>query len=90
MKVQFCYNLVDPAFGNDVIAEFDVAEEPTEEQCKAIQEYIDSKVDEWYEENGMDFSDFDHWAVCYEAARRNLKLVDNAVVKTFYLQVGFE
>ena len=85
MKVQFCYNLVDPALGNDVIAEFDVAEEPTEEQCKAIQEYIDSKVDEWYEENDGDFSEFDYYGVCFEAASRNLKLVDNVVVKKFYL-----
>jgi hypothetical protein len=85
MKVQFCYNLVDPVFGNDVIADFDVAEEPTEEQCKAVQEYIDSKVDEWHEENDGDFSEFDYYEVCFEAASRNLKLVDNVVVKTFYL-----
>ena len=84
MKVQFCNSLIDPVLGNDVVAEFDVAEEPTKEQCEAVQEYIDGKIDEWYEEN-FDFSEFDYWAVCYEATKRNLKLVDNKVVKTFYL-----
>lgn len=85
MKVQFCRELFDPRFNDDVIAEFDVAEEPTEEQCKAIEAEIFEAIDTWYEENDGDFSEFDWWGVCCEAARKNLKLVDNPVVKIFYL-----
>lgn len=80
MKIQFCYNCV----GNDVIAEFDVAEMPTEEQCKAIEDEIYEVMDKWEEETG-DFDGFDYWGVCYEAARKYLKIVQNPVVKTFYL-----
>lgn len=85
MKIQFCYNCVDPRFGNDVIAEFDVTEVPTEEQCKAIEDEIFDVVDKWSEENDDDFSEFDYWGVCYEAARKHLKIVENRVVKTFYV-----
>ena len=84
MKVQFCFNCVGPRT-NDLIAEFEVAEAPTEEQCKAIEDYIFDEMDKWEEENEGDFAEFDYWTVCLEAASRNLKLVDNPVVKTFYL-----
>lgn len=84
MKVQFCFN------GNivgdiDVIAEFDVAKVPTEEQCKAVEEHIFNAINNWSEENDDDFAEFDYWYVCYEAAKEHLDLVLNPVVKTFYL-----
>lgn len=85
MKIQFCYNCVDPRYGNDVIANFDVAEMPTDEQCKAIEDEICDAMDKWDEENDGDFAEFDYLDVCYEAARKHLKIVENRVVKTFYL-----
>ena len=85
MKKQFCRELFDPRFNDDVIAEFDVAEEPTREQCGAIGDEIFEAVDNWYEENNGDMSEFDYWGVCFEAVKKHLKIVDNPVVKTFYL-----
>lgn len=85
MKIQFCRELFDPRFNDDVIATFDVAEEPTDEQCKAIEDEIFEAIDKWYEENDGDMSEFDYWGVCFEAARKHLKIVDNPVVHTFYL-----
>ena len=82
MKIQFEKLTI---YDSDIVAEFDVAEEPTEEQCKAIQEEIDAVRELWDEENDGDFSEFDYWGVCYEAARKNAKIVENRVVKTFYL-----
>lgn len=80
MKIQF----VKPYEYDDIIAEFDVDKEPTEEQCKAIEDEIYDAIDNWYEEY-EDFTYFDYWGVCFEAARKHLKIVDNPVVKTFYL-----
>lgn len=85
MKIQFCYNCIDSRFDNDVIAEFDVAEMPTEEQCKAIEDEIYEVMDKWEEDNDGDFDGFDYWGVCYEAVMKHLKIVQNPVVKTFYL-----
>lgn len=85
MKIQFCSERFDPRFHDDVIAEFEVKEEPAEWQCKAIENDIFEAIDQWYEENNGDFSEFDYWDVCFEAARKYLKLVDNPVVHTFYL-----
>ena len=87
MKIQFCFNCFGGSYngGNDIIAEFDVAGAPTEEQCGAIDEYIMNELDKWAAENDDDFSDFDYWDVCCSAARKYLMLVDNPVVKTFYV-----
>lgn len=82
MKIQF--EKLTP-YNNDIVAEFDVAEEPTEEQRKAIQEEIFEAIEKWDEENDGDFSEFDYWGVCYEAVRKNVRVVENRVVKTFYL-----
>lgn len=79
MKIQFCFNC-----GSDIIAEFDVAEMPTEEQYKAIEDEIFAAMGEYELENG-DYEGFDYWGVCYEATRKNVKIVENRVVKTFYL-----
>jgi hypothetical protein len=81
MKIQF----IKPYSYDDVIAEFEIAEEPADWQCKAIEDEIFKAVDNWYEENNGDMSEFDYWGVCFEAAKKYLKLVDNPVVKTFYL-----
>lgn len=80
MKIQFCYNC-----SNDIIAEFDVAEIPTEEQYKAIEDEVYEAIDKWDEENDGDFEEFDYWGVCYEAVRKNVKIVENRVIRTFYL-----
>ena len=80
MKIQFCN------IGNflNTIAEFDVAQIPTEEQCNAIEDYIFAVMDNWEEEYG-DFSEFDYWKVCYDAVVKNLEIVENPVIKTFYV-----
>ena len=85
MKVQFCRNCFDPRFNDDVVAEFDVAEEPADWQCNAIEDEIVEAIDGWYEEYNGNFSEFDWWGVCFEAEKKYLKLMDNPVVKTFYL-----
>lgn len=82
MKIQFERLTINDG---EVVAEFDVAEAPTKEQCEAIEEYIDNEINKWYEEHDGDFSEFDYWWVCREAARKNLELVNNPVVHTFYL-----
>lgn len=81
MKIQF----IKPYSYDDVIAEFEIADEPTNEQCEAIEYEIFKAIDDWYEENNGDMNEFDYWVVCLEAARKHLKIVDNPVVKTFYL-----
>lgn len=80
MKIQF----IKPYSYDDVIAEFEVADEPTNEQCKAIEDEVFEVMDNWYEEFGDD-TYFDYWGVCFEAARKHLKIVDNPVIHTFYL-----
>lgn len=85
MKIQFCSERFDPRFHDDVIAEFEVKAEPMEWQCKAIENEIFKAIDEWYEEHNGDFSEFDYWGVCFEVAKKYLKLMENKVVKTFYL-----
>lgn len=84
MKVQFCFN-GDFNGWPRVVAEFDVAEEPTEEQCKAVEDYIFNEQEKWDEENDGDFAEFDHWEVCCDAAVKYLNIVENEVVKTFYI-----
>lgn len=84
MKVQFCFNGYMVG-GIETLCEFDVAKEPTEEQCNAVEEYISEAINNWSEENDDDFAEFDWWNVCYEAANKHLDLVLNPVVKTFYL-----
>lgn len=84
MKIQFCFN-GNFNGGMDIVAEFDVAEIPTEEQCRAIDNYILEEFNKWEDECDGDFEGFDYWGLCFEAARQHLKLVENPVVKTFYL-----
>lgn len=84
MKVQFCRECFDPMHSGNLFAEFDVAEEPTKEQCEAIEDEIFEAMGEYELENG-DYEGFDYWGVCFEAARKHLNIVDNPVIKTFYL-----
>ena len=84
MRIQFCYNGDFNGHPN-VIATFDVAEAPTDEQCKAIEDEIYKAMDKWEEENDGDYEEFDYWQVCHDVCEKHLKLVNNAVVKTFYL-----
>lgn len=84
MRIQFCYNGDFNGHPN-VIATFDVAEMPTDEQCKAIEAEINDVMDDWAEENDDDFEEFDYWEVCHNVCKKHLKLIDNPVVKTIYL-----
>ena len=84
MKVQFCFNGNFNRYTN-IVAKFDVAEAPTEEQCKAIENDIYAAMEDWEEEYGDDFEDFDFWFVCRKAVYEHLKTVNNPVVKTFYI-----
>ena len=83
MRIQFCCN------GNfngspNVIAEFNVAEIPTEEECRAIKDEIFDAMDSWEKDND-DFSELDMYDVCYNACKKHLKLIESPVVKTFYI-----
>lgn len=79
MRIQFYHNATEEA-----IAEFDVKEVPTKEECEAIENEIYEAMDKWEEEHG-DFEDFDFWKVCYDTTIKHLHLVRNPVVKTFYI-----
>ena len=83
MKVQFCFN-GDFNGTQTLIAEFDVAAEPTKAQCKAINDYIGDALEE-FEEEYDDFEEFDYYKVCREAVNKYLEVVDNPIVKTFYI-----
>jgi hypothetical protein len=71
-------------WSGSLFAEFDVAEAPTEEKCKAIEDEIFEAMGEYELEHG-DYEGFDWWGVCFKVASKYLKVVQNPVVKTFYL-----
>lgn len=79
MKIQFYHNATE-----ELIAEFDVSEVPTKEQCEAIEDEIYEAMNKWEEENG-DFEEFDFWQVCHDAVIKHVHLLRNPVVKTFYI-----
>ena len=79
MRIQFCHNATE-----DFIAEFEVTEAPTEEDCESIENAIYEAMDKWEEENG-DFAEFDFWQVCHDAAINHIHITDSPVVKTFYI-----
>lgn len=79
MRIQFCHNCTE-----EFVAEFEVAEVPTKEQCQAIEDEIYAKMDEWETVYG-DFEEFDFWQCCYDAASKHIKIKHNPVVKTFYI-----
>jgi hypothetical protein len=79
MRIQFCHSN-----GQDIIAEFEVYETPTKEQCEAIEDEIYKKMDEWEATYG-DLEEFPYWSCCYEAARKHIYIKPNPVVKTIYI-----
>lgn len=79
MRIQFCHNC-----SQDFVAEFEVYEVPTKEECKAIEDEIYEKMDKWELEHG-DFEEFPWWKCCYDAARKHIHIKNNPVVKTFYI-----
>lgn len=64
--------------------DIDVAEIPTEEQTKAIEDDIYKVMDEWEEENG-DFAEFDYYMCIYEAVEKHIQIAENPIVKTIYI-----
>ena len=80
MLIQFCHNATE-----DFIAEFEVTEVPTKEECEAIENEIYEAMDKWSEENDNDFAEFDFWQVCHDAAIKRIHIINNPVVKTFYI-----
>lgn len=64
--------------------DIEVAEVPTEEQAKAIEDDIYKVMDEWEEENG-DFADFDYYMCCYNAVQKHIHTAENRIVKTIYI-----
>lgn len=64
--------------------DIEVAEVPTEEQARAIEDEVCSKMDEWEEENG-DFAEFDYYMCCYEAVEKHMRIAENPIVKTIYI-----
>lgn len=78
MKVQFIR-------GNyNEIVEFDVAAVPTTEEMNLIYADIYHEIDKYEEEYG-DLEDFDFWQCCYCATNRHVGVLNNPVVKTFYI-----
>lgn len=80
MRIQFCHNATE-----DFIAEFEVTEVPTKEECEAIENEIYEAMDKWAEENDDDFAEFDFWKVCYDAVIKYIHIINNPVIKTFYI-----
>ena len=64
--------------------DIEVAEVPTEEQAKAIEDEIFNTMDKWEEENG-DFSEFDYYMCCYDAVQKHMSIAENRVVRTIYI-----
>ena len=64
--------------------DIDVAEIPTEEQTKAIEDDIYKVMDEWEEENG-DFAEFDYYICCFEAVQKHIHTAENRIVRTIYI-----
>ena len=80
MRIQFCHNATE-----DFVAEFEVTEVPTNAECEAIENEILEAMSKWAEENDNDFEEFDFWEACYDAAIKHIHIINNPVVKIFYL-----
>lgn len=79
MRIQFCRN-----YGENIVAEFEVAEMPTKEQCEAIENEIYEEMGKWDLEHG-DFDEFYFWQCCYDAVIKHINIIPNPVVKTFFI-----
>ena len=84
MKLQF-------VFGVNVenTIDIEVADIPTKEQAEAIENEIYKTVDEWEEENGNNFTDFDFYMCCYNAVQKHIHTKENRVIKTIYIEGAF-
>ena len=80
MHIKFYHNATE-----DFVAEFEVTEVPTNAECEAIENEILEAMSKWAEENDDDFEEFDFWKACYDAAIKHIHIIDNPVVKTFYI-----
>ena len=69
--------------------DIEVAEVPTEEQAKAIEDEIYNTINEWEEENGNYFEDFDFYMCCYNAVQKHISTKENRIVRTFYIEGAF-
>ena len=67
-----------------LIAEVDVTKKPTKKEVDAIYEYINERVEKWYDED-TDISDRDYAKVCRAACKKYLQTKRNQVVHTFYI-----
>lgn len=79
MRIQF-------VLGTDMenTVDIEVAEVPTEEQAKAIEDEIFNAMDKWEEENG-DFAEFDYYMCCFEAVQKHIHTAENRIVQTIYI-----
>lgn len=75
MKVEFCQNTPDEEF----IISFNVVRAPTEEDCEAIERYIEN------ERKKYNIFTFDKYQACVEAAYKYLDIDYHETVKTFYV-----
>lgn len=64
--------------------DIEVAEVPTEQQVKAIEDDIYNRMDKWEEENG-DFAEFDYYMCCYKAVEKHMQIAENRIVRTIYI-----
>lgn len=64
--------------------DIEVAEIPTEEQTKAIEDDIYNAMDEWERGHG-DFAEFDYYMCCFEAVQKHMSIAENPIVKTIYI-----
>lgn len=80
MKIRFCHNCT-----NELIAEFEVERQLSQEESNAIDEYIARKMDEWESHEG-DFAEFDFWQCCHDAVEKRVKIIPlTSADQTFYI-----
>lgn len=82
MRIQFCRK-----YSEEIVAEFEVATEPTREQCEDIEDDLYAMVGEWENEHDEDIDDDTFWECCYSALNKHIPIVANPVVKTFYTYI---
>ena len=82
MRIQFCRK-----YSTEIAAEFEVATEPTREQCEEIEDELYALISEWEDENDEEISDDAFWDCCYNALNKHIPIVENPVVKTFYTYI---
>lgn len=79
MRIIFCRN----CFPEDIIADFEVLNKPTEAQCKAIEKEVDMAIESYGSENNGDYEGIDLYEICRNAVKKHLKLSRRRIVETF-------